>query len=340
MTVILLVSLLMLAQAEQRSESGLRYSMVGGGGGKTPMIIFLHGTFGNASYWGAFVTAAQKKGYLAVLPLSTGDGSDDGKSGDGTPRWGRVDIPKLVSLAREMQRKHGADPRRTYIAGFSNGGFYAFETGLRHPEIFTAILCMGGGCSLDRFSEADKSVGCYIVHGTKDTSVGFDSGVKTTEKLKAAGFKDVVFKEKTGQGHKIFFDEIDPFYEWLSKQRRVTVPGGNVALAWQTDLDGAIKKGGRILLYLYSPRDESSDFVDWLETDAFVDEGVVAAAAAFTCVKIDRDATAVPEGLASKTPCAVVFEMEQDKARILAGFRSIGSAKSMVERLKALRLKK
>lgn len=333
------VILTLLLQSEQRSESGLRYTTHGGGGGKAPMIIFLHGTFGNAAYWGGFVTAAKAKGYIAVLPLSTGDGSDDGKSRDGTPRWGNVDIPKVVSLAREMQRKHGADPRRTHIAGFSNGAFYAFEIALRHPEVFSSVLCMGGGCSVNTFSEPAKDIGAYIVHGTKDTSVGFDSGVQTAEKLKKAGFKDVVFKEKTGKGHVIFFEEIEPYFDWLKDKKRKTWPGANTKLKWAADLDSAIKGGGRVLLYAYSPKDEYNDFVDWIEGDLLLNEAVVAQSADFTCVKLNRDEATVPEGLASKSSHVTVFEMEEGKPKILTRVSSVGSAKSIADRLKTLKRK-
>jgi predicted esterase len=323
----LVVSL--LVQSEQKSESGLRYT-THGGGGKAPMIIFLHGTYGNASYWGGFVTAAKAKGYLAVLPLSTGDGG----RGDKIPRWGDEDIPKVVGLAREMQRKHGADPRRTHIAGFSNGAFYAFEIALRHPEIFSSVLCMGGGCSVNTFSEPAKEIGAYIVHGTKDTSVGFDAGLKSAEKLKKAGFKDVVFKEKTGKGHVIFFDEVEPYFDWLKDKKRRTCPGANTTLKWSTDLDAAAKSGNKILLYLYSPKDEYNDFVDWIEGDLFLNDAVIAQAADFTCVKLNRDEASLPEGLATKSSNVTVFEMEEGKPKILTRLSSVGSAKSTADRLK------
>ena len=81
-------------------------------------------------FWMSYPWIATSKGYIAVLPYSTGDGRDDPKSGnnrDTQRRWAEVDVPKLASLAKEMQRKHGADPRRTYIAGFSNGGFVSVQ---------------------------------------------------------------------------------------------------------------------------------------------------------------------------------------------------------------------
>jgi predicted esterase len=322
-----------LAQAEHRSESGLRYHLFGGGGGRAPMIIFLHGTHGNASYWGGFATAARAKGYIAVLPYSTGDGSDDGKSNDGVPRWGRVDVPKVASLARELQRTRGADPRRTHIAGFSNGAFYAFEIGLRHPEIFSSILCMGGGCGVRGFSDRAKSIGCYIVHGTQDTSVGFDAGRDSAERLRSAGFADVVFVEKTGKGHVIFFDEIEPYFAWLAKQKRVTVPGAGGALAWETELGAP---GRRTAVYLYSPRDGENALVEWLENELFVDPGLRELAGSCRWVKLDRTG-AVPEPLSGKRPGLFILETVDGKPKVVARFESVSSPKAVCDRLKSLR---
>ncbi len=334
----------LLAQS-QTSESGLPYSMVGGGsaGGKTPMIIFLHGTGGGTGVWGAYVNAARSKGYICVIPSSTGTGAGDPKSGntggDNMKRWAEVDLPKLCSLAKEIQRKHGADPRRTYIAGFSNGGFYSCETGLRNPEVFSAVLCMGGGCNVHQFSDAAKNVGVYFVHGTADTSVKFESGKNSSERLKSAGFKDVVFKEKPNGQHVVFSDEIEPFFAWLSKQKRRTTPGANSAVGWGADLDAAIKSGKRVLLYLYSPKDDASDLADWFETEALVDPAVVAASAEFACVKLNRDEASLPPELAAKKPCLLVFEIDKDKPKILSKFESISSGKAVADKLKTLKRK-
>lgn len=345
-TIAVVLAAFSLAFSQQTSESGLQYSIVGGGspGGKAPLIIFLHGTGGGTGVWGAYVSAAKAKGYICVIPTSTGDGKDDPKSGnsgdDHQRRWAEVDLPKLCSLAREIQRKNGGDPRRTFIAGYSNGAFYAMETGLRNPEVFSAILCMDGGCNVWNFSEAAKNVGCYIVHGTADTSVKFEAGKNAAERLKAGGFKDVVFKEKANGGHIVFADEVNPFLDWLGKQKRRTTPGANASLKWETDLDAAIKSGKRVLVYLYSPKDDASDLADWFETEAFPDPGVVAASADFACVKLNRDEAKLPDELKCKKPCALVFEMDKDKPKILAKFEAASSPKSVADKLKSLKAKK
>jgi predicted esterase len=296
------------------------------GAPNSPMIIFLHGTGGGTGAWGQYVNAAKAKGYTCVIPVSTGNGAGDPKSGnqgDNQRRWADVDVPKLVALAKDIQKKHGCDPKRTFIAGFSNGGFYAFEAALRHPEVFSAVLCMGAGCNVFDFSEAAKNVGCYIVHGTADTSVKFESGKKSSERLKAAGFRDVVFKEKPNGGHIVFPDEIEPFFTWLSKQKRRVTLG---SIAWPTDLDAALKSGKRVIVYLYSPKDDN----DWFETDGLVDKTFVEAASKFACVKINRDETTVPELKAKKT-CVLVLD---DKLKILAKFETNAP---MAPKLKTLR---
>jgi predicted esterase len=333
------------AWAQQTSESGLQYTLVGSGspGGRIPMIIFLHGTGGGTGVWGAYVNAARAKGYLCVIPVSTGDGKGDPKSGnqndDKQRRWAEVDVPKLAGLAREMQRKHAADPRRTFIAGYSNGGFYASETGLRNPDVFSAVLIMGGGCNVYNFTEAAKNVGVYIVHGTADSSVAFDVGKKAAERLKAAGFKDVVFKEKAGGGHIVFSDEIQPYLEWLGRQKRRTTPGANASLKWGTDFKAAVESGRRVLLYPYSPKDSDSDVADWFETELLSDPLFIAASESFFCVKVNRDEVELPAELKAKRPCLTVFEIDKGKTKVLARFEAISAPRAAAEKLKGLKKK-
>lgn len=308
-----------------QGESELKHTVIPGGA-NSPMIVFLHGTGGGTGAWSAYVNAAKAKGYTCVIPVSTGNGAGDPKSGnqgDNQRRWAQVDLPKLVALAKQIQKQHGADPRRTFIAGYSNGGFYAFETALRHPEVFSAVLCMGGGCNVWDFSDAAKNVGCYIVHGTADTSVKFEVGKKAHERLTASGFRDAVFKEKPNGGHIVFADEIEPFFTWLAKQKRRTTPG---SIAWPTDFDAARKSGKRVIVYLYSPKDEN----DWFETEGLVDKAFVEAASKFACVKVNRDETTVPE-LQAKKPCVLVLD---DQMKVLARFENKGP---MAPKLKSLK---
>jgi predicted esterase len=276
---------------------------------------------------------------MCVLPYSTGNGKDDpnsGYRGDNSRRWAKVDIPKLVSLAREMQRKHGADPRRTFIAGYSNGGFYAFETGLRHPEVFSAILCIGGGCNVWDFSEEAKEVGCYIIHGTADKSVKFESGKQAAERLKKAGFRDVVFRDYPGRGHDIFTEEAPRFFPWLAKQKRVLVPGKTSTIGWKEDLAAALEGEKKVLAYFYSSRDGDSALVDFVQSELFRDKGFIEVSSAFTCVKVDRDADEIAKELKVKRAMLALVVIKKEKRRLAWKLQSPSRVASVITRLRSL----
>lgn len=315
----------------QVSESGLEYELrqPGSRSPRPGLILFLHGTGGNAMVWSGYASAATQRGYYAILPYSTGTGDPKAgnTSGDNLRRWADVDVPKLVSLAREIQRKYGCDPRRTFIAGYSNGGFYAFETALRNPHVFSAVLCMGAGCNVFQISEQAKNVGAYIVHGTADQSVKFEVGKQSAERLRQAGVRDVVFKEYPGRGHDIFEEEIKPFFEWLARQKRRLLPGAGVK--WDTDLDAALQSGKKVLAYFYSEKDTDSDMADLIEFELLTDREVQEATAAFSCVKIDRDKS----DLKITRPTLAVLDTNR---KFLHKFESLTTPRQVAEKLRSL----
>lgn len=341
----LLIAIPVQAQGTKTSRKGLKYHLMsGGGGGRKPLIIFLHGTGGNAMVWSGWASAARQRGYICALPYSTGDGKGDPKSGnrgDNLRRWANVDLPKLADLARELQETQGADPRRTYIAGYSNGGFYAMETGLNYPEIFSAILCIGGGCNVWKFTDAAKKVGCYFIHGTADTSVRFEVGKKAAERLKKAGFEDVVFRKYDGRGHELFEEEIPKFFPWLEKQKLEVTPGANDSIAWRSDLDAALKEseesGKKVLVYAYSKKDADSEIAFFLEAELLKDGGFIKAAESFIPVKIDleKNGKARTELKLKRTQLAVL-EFRRGRLKTTFYVRSPGPVSSIVRRLQSM----
>lgn len=261
-----------LAQKKLESESGLEYLIVGKAGAqKKPVFLFLHGTGGHPEVYAGtgWASEGQKRGYLMIFPHSSGNG--DGNS----PRWVDADVPKLVDLAREIQKKYNGDPKRTYIGGHSNGGFYTCETALAHPEIFSAFVCIGGGANR---SAENPQQGAYFIHGTNDASVKFDVGKNSAERLKGK-LKDVVFREMKNRGHDVFDEEAKAVFDWLPKFSRKLVPGSVEA---ETDLDAALAKG-KVLVYAYSSKDADNAIAEYYEWE------LLPSLKDWTVVKIDRE---------------------------------------------------
>ena len=189
-----------------------------------PLIVMLHGTGGARAVWRQWSETARSRGYVVCLPISSGTGVEDPTSGnrrgDSARRWAVVDIPKLVDLARRLSKDQGADPSRVYIFGYSNGAFYAQQTALQHPEVFAAVVSIGGGCNLTSFPPAAKQVGVYMIHGTADRAVPLEIATQTKQRLLDAGLEEVILKEYPGRGHELFEEERDAVFDWLPRFRK------------------------------------------------------------------------------------------------------------------------
>jgi phospholipase/carboxylesterase len=94
-------------------------------------------------------------------------------------------------LAREAQR--GIAPRRTLLAGFSQGGAIALYAGLRFGERLAGIVALSTYVvAADRLdaeaSAANRDVPIFMAHGTYDPVVQFAWAERSREALQARGW--------------------------------------------------------------------------------------------------------------------------------------------------------
>jgi phospholipase/carboxylesterase len=104
-------------------------------------------------------------------------------------------LPTLDALSVWLDHTlgaHGIDPRRTVLAGFSQGAVVAYSLGLAPGRPTpAAILAFSGyvprvdGFDLDLEGRAGLSVA--IAHGTLDDNVSVDFGREARARLEAAG---------------------------------------------------------------------------------------------------------------------------------------------------------
>ena len=101
---------------------------------KWPLIMALHGEGARGEdYIQTWTEAAKQRGMIVFCPTYE------------EPRSG---LPfdhdnRLIKLKRAIQSEYEIDPSRILIAGFENGGHYAFYLGLRYPKEFSAIASIG-----------------------------------------------------------------------------------------------------------------------------------------------------------------------------------------------------
>ena len=116
--------------------------------GRLPILLFLHGGGGNRSLlaqWRRLFEQAWRSGVLPPMVVATPSSTALSyymDFHDGSERW-------TTFLAQEFPRvlaeRHGGDPERVAIAGYSMGGVGALRVSFRHPDAFVAVAGMAAG---------------------------------------------------------------------------------------------------------------------------------------------------------------------------------------------------
>ena len=130
--------------------------------GPRPLVVLLHGAGGTAELAmrnTGWTRVADRDGVLLAYPEGTRRHPDappmfrqnpqawnDGSGRGHTAQQGIDDVAFLGALLTRLTAEHGADPSRTYLAGFSNGGSMAFRAGAALAPRIAAIGPVAGHC--------------------------------------------------------------------------------------------------------------------------------------------------------------------------------------------------
>ena len=155
-------------------------------------------------------------------------------------------VEQAIAALDQTVKEFGGDENRLYLAGYSMGGFGAWQAAITYPNKFAAIIPVAGGVEpIGEPSERDKALlskqvaaaasapdvyaayadvlkdkSIWIVHGEKDESIPVDQARKMFAALKTAGNTKVVYNELSGVGHGSVVPAFsDPkLFEWLRNQ--------------------------------------------------------------------------------------------------------------------------
>jgi phospholipase/carboxylesterase len=119
-------------------------------------------------------------------------------------------------IARELER--GVPPARIVLAGFSQGGAIALQTGLRHPQRLAGILALSTYLPLAsslaaEASPANRTVPIFMGHGRFDTLIPIERAMLSRDGLRKAGY-DVDWHEYPME-HAVCYEEIADIGAWL-----------------------------------------------------------------------------------------------------------------------------
>ena len=120
-------------------------------------------------------------------------------------------------LAREYERGVASD--KIVLAGFSQGGAIALQTGLRHDKPLAGILALStyltlGDSLAAEASPANKSIPIFMAHGTQDTIVPLALAEQSRDALKSHGFG--VKWTDYPMPHSVCMEEVVAIGEWLT----------------------------------------------------------------------------------------------------------------------------
>ncbi|HEY6239416.1 MAG TPA: alpha/beta hydrolase [Burkholderiales bacterium] len=121
-------------------------------------------------------------------------------------------------IAREKQR--GTAPEQLVLAGFSQGGAIALQTGLRHPEHIAGIMALStyvpiGEKLAMEANPANRDVPIFMAHGTQDPVIPFGRAQESRALLQSLGYA-VEWREYR-MPHAVCPEELADIGAWLRK---------------------------------------------------------------------------------------------------------------------------
>jgi len=126
---------------------------------------------------------------------------------------------KIAALiGRELQR--GIASERIVLAGFSQGGAMALETGLRYPSRLAGVIALSTYLPLahslpQEAAAANRATPVFMAHGTFDPVVPYAMGAGSRTLLAGLGYP-VEWHEYAMQ-HSVCPDEIEDIAKWLTR---------------------------------------------------------------------------------------------------------------------------
>jgi phospholipase/carboxylesterase len=125
---------------------------------------------------------------------------------------------QLIAQLVERECARGIAAERIVLAGFSQGGAMALQTGLRYPERLAGILALSTYLPLaavvpNEASAANRETPIFMAHGTHDPLIPLARGRLARDRLAALGYR--VAWHEYPMPHSVCADEVADIARWL-----------------------------------------------------------------------------------------------------------------------------
>ncbi|QIB35187.1 alpha/beta hydrolase family esterase [Ancylobacter pratisalsi] len=160
-------------------------------GGPKPIVMMLHGGGGDGARMVKQTGLARyvdSNDFIAVFPDAGGTQWNDGRE---TTRSNRDDVAFLLALIRKLVAEAGADPRRVFVAGVSNGGMLAQRLACEAAGSVTAagVVIANLPSALAASCHPARPVPMVFFISTDDPIMPFAGGDVKAGMLRGAGGK-------------------------------------------------------------------------------------------------------------------------------------------------------
>lgn len=138
----------------------------------------------------------------------------------------REDMTSLRESQREIEalidreKDRGIEPGNIVLAGFSQGGAMALQTGLRYPEKLSAIMALS--CYLPASQthaaeahRANSGISIFMAHGSADNIVPMTLATAARRQLRESGY--AVEWHEYPMAHSVCAVEIADIGDWLKR---------------------------------------------------------------------------------------------------------------------------
>lgn len=176
-----------------------------------PLVFALHGGSGNGrSFLWSWVREARTFGAIVIAPTATGrtwaiQGPD-------------ADTPNLARMLEAARRQWNIDPRRLLLSGMSDGGTFAYVSGLEPGSPFTHLAPTSAAFHPMMAAYADREriqdLPIHIAHGALDWMFPIDMAREAAQALTRAGAA-VTYRELDDLSHTYPRELNGPVLDWL-----------------------------------------------------------------------------------------------------------------------------
>ena len=135
----------------------------------------------------------------------------------------------VAGLTKQVVARFRIDPSRVYLTGLSTGGYGVWDTAMKHPERFAAVVPVSGGGDIviplhaqGAQLDALRSLSVWAFHGGADTTVAPSESQRMVDQLRRIGAGDVSITIYSGAPHDIWsrvYDN-DAVYNWMLARQR------------------------------------------------------------------------------------------------------------------------